>query len=96
MFASIRKYRSSDAAEAGRRASDESSGFAPIARQTDGIAAWYLIDSGDGTLVTVSICANEAAANDSVEKARAWVGENASDIIEGSPEITSGEVHAQS
>lgn len=95
MFASIRQYRSSDAAEVGRRAADEAGGFVPIARDTAGISAWYLVDSGDGTLVTVTICDDEAAANDSVEKARAWVADNAADLVEGTPTVNNGQVRAQ-
>jgi hypothetical protein len=94
-FVSIRQYRSSDAAEVGRRAADESSGFVPIARDTDGISAWYLVDGGDGTASTITVCDSEAAANESVEKARAWVADNASDLIEGAPTVTGGEVIAR-
>jgi hypothetical protein len=96
MFASIRQYRTSDAAEIGRRANDGDSGFAPIARDTPGIAAWYLIDGGDGTIVTVTVCEDESAAEDSVKLAASWVGENAPELVEGSPTVTNGEVTAQS
>jgi hypothetical protein len=95
MHASIRQYLSSDAAEVGRRASDESSGFGPVARGIQGFQAWYLIDSGDGTLTTITICDDEAGVNESVEKAREWVGENAADLIEGVPTVTNGRVEAQ-
>ncbi len=95
-FASIRQYRTSDAAEVGRRAGQADTGFVPIARDTDGIEAWYLIDAGDGTLATITICETQAAADESVEKARAWVGANAADLVEGSPTVTSGEIRAQS
>jgi hypothetical protein len=95
MHASIRRYRSSDAAEVGRRASDGTSGFPPVARQIQGFQAWYLIDGGDGTLTTVTICDDESGVNDSVEKAREWVGDNAADLVEGAPEVTNGRVEAQ-
>jgi hypothetical protein len=95
MQASIRKYRSSDAAEVGRRAGDGTSGFGPLAREIQGFQAWYLIDNGDGTLTTVTICEDEAGVEESVGKARQWVGDNASDLVEGSPEVTNGSVEAQ-
>jgi hypothetical protein len=94
MHASIRQYRSSDAVEVGRRASDATSGFPPIAREIQGLQAWYLIDSGDGTLTTVTICDDEAGVNESIEKARQWVGDNAADLIEGAPAVTNGRVEA--
>jgi hypothetical protein len=95
MHASIRQYKSSDAAEVGRRANDPNTGFPPLARQISGFQAWYLIDGGDGTATTVTICDDEAGVNESVEKARGWVGENAADLVEGDPTVTNGEVTAQ-
>ena len=95
MHGSIRKYRSSDAAEVGRRANDPSTGFPPVARQITGFQAWYLIDGGDGTLTTVTICDDESGVDQSVEKAREWVGDNAADLVEGSPDVTNGKVEAQ-
>ena len=95
MYASIRQYRSSDPAEVGRRAADESTGFVPVARAASGIKAWYLVETGDGTLATVTICDDEAAANDSVKMASEWVGANAADLVEGSPAVSNGEVAAQ-
>ena len=95
MHASIRKYRSSDAPEVGRRANDDNSGFPPVAREIKGFQAWYLIDSGDGTLTTVTICDDEAGVNESVDKAREWVGDNAADLVEGSPDVINGKVEAQ-
>jgi hypothetical protein len=95
MQASIRQYRTSDAAEVGRRAGDGTSGFPPIAREIQGFQAWYLVDSGDGTLTTITICDDESGIDESVDKAREWVGENAADLIEGSPTVTNGRVEAQ-
>jgi hypothetical protein len=34
--------------------------------------------------------------NESVEQARQWVGDNAADLVEGSPNVTNGTVEAQS
>ena len=73
MHASIRQYRSSDAAEVGRRANDETSGFPPVAREIQGFQAWYLIDGGDGTLTTVTICDDEAGVNSrSTRRGNGW------------------------
>ena len=94
-FASIRQYRTTDAAEIGRRAGDEDTGFVPVARATDGVEGWYLVDAGDGTILTVTICRDQAAADESVEKAREWVGANAAELVEGAPTVTSGEISAQ-
>ena len=34
--------------------------------------------------------------DESVDKAREWVGDNAADLVEGSPNVTNGKVEAQS
>jgi hypothetical protein len=91
MYASIRKYRTSDAAELGRRAQ----GFVPIVRELPGFSGWYLIDGGDGTLVTITLAEDAAAVEQSVQKAADWVGENAADLVEGSPAVTNGKVLTQ-
>jgi hypothetical protein len=92
MHASIRRYKSSDAAEVGRRAGEE---FVPIVRDMPGVSAWYLVDGGDGTVITITLCDNAAAADASVAKAGEWVAENIPDLVEGTPDVTNGEVSAQ-
>lgn len=92
MHASIRRYQSSDVAEVGRRAGEE---FVPIVRDMPGISAWYLVDGGDGTLFTITLCDDAAAADASVERAGQWVRENVPDLVQGAPEVTNGEVRAQ-
>jgi hypothetical protein len=92
MYASVRQYRSSDAAEVGRRAQEE---FVPQVRQISGVSAWYLIDGGDGSLITITLCDDESAAEESVNSAREWVQANVADLVEGSPTVTNGEVRAQ-
>jgi hypothetical protein len=92
MYASIRQYRSTDAAEVGRRAEE---GFVPIVREIGGFSAYYLVDGGDGSLTTVTVAEDEAAVEDSVIKAREWVSANAADLVEGEPTVTVGEVVAQ-
>ena len=89
MYASVRRYRSSDAAEVGRRAKE---GFAPIVKDVPGFQAYYYLDSGDGTATTVTICDDQAGVEESVNRARDWVGENAADLVEGAPDVTNGEV----
>jgi hypothetical protein len=91
MHASIRKYRTSDAAELGRRAQ----GFVPIVRELPGFSGWYLIDGGDGTLVTITLGEDAAGVEQSVQRAADWVGENAADLVEGSPAVTNGQVLTQ-
>jgi hypothetical protein len=91
MHASIRKYKSSDAAEVARRAQE---GFVPIVRDIPGVSAWHLVDGGDGTAVTITLCDDAAAADASVKAAGEWVQANVPDLIQGTPDVTNGEVAA--
>jgi hypothetical protein len=90
MFASIREYQTKDNAEVGRRAQE---GFVPIVREISGVSAYYLVDAGE-KLFTVTVADDESSAEESVNKAREWVQENAADLIDGSPTIRNGEIVA--
>ena len=91
MYASIRTYRSDDIQEVARRAQD---GFVPIVRDVPGFSAYYIVDSGDGAFITITVAEDEAGVEESVEKASEWVRENAADLVEGSPTVSNGEVVA--
>jgi hypothetical protein len=93
MYVSVRQYRSSDAAEVGRRAEE---GFVPIVREVSGFSAWYLVDGGDGSVMTITIAEDQAGVEDSVSKASDWVRENAADLVDRAPTVTNGEVVAAS
>jgi hypothetical protein len=92
MFVSVRQYRSSDVAEVGRRAQE---GFVPVVREVAGFSAWYLVDGGDGSVMTITLADDQAGVDDSVAKAGEWVRDNAADLIEGAPTVMNGEVVAQ-
>lgn len=89
MHASIRKYRAKDTPEVIRRAEE---GFVPIISGSDGFIAYYLVDAGEGTLVTISLFDDLAGANRSVRAAAEWVKDNLIELMDGPPEITLGEV----
>jgi hypothetical protein len=89
MHVSIRKYVAKDTPEIVSRAQE---GFLPIVSAADGFIEYYLVDAGEGTLVTVSVFEDLAGANRSVSAASEWVRENLLDLVEGPPEITMGEV----
>jgi hypothetical protein len=89
LYASIRQYRTRDAGEVARRASQ---GFVPIVREIPGFVAYYLVDGGDGTLITVTVTEAHGGAEESATKAAEWTRENLADLIEGDPTIVNGEV----
>jgi hypothetical protein len=93
MYASIRQYQSTDAAEVGRQTQE---GFVPIVREIAGFSAYYVVNGGDGSVTTVTVAGDEAAVEESVAKAHDWVAENVADLIQGEPKVIVGEVVAQS
>lgn len=92
MHVSVRQYRTKDVAEAVRRVEE---GFLPIIGEVTGLVAYYVVDPGDGTLMSITVAQNQAGVDDSVARAGEWVKENIADLIEGNPTVTSGEVVAQ-
>jgi hypothetical protein len=69
-------------------------GFLPIIRDQPGFLAYYVLNSGSGTLTSISIFEHRAGAEKSNRMAEAWVGKNMTNTLPTSPEIIVGEVGA--
>jgi hypothetical protein len=69
-------------------------GFLPIIRDQPGFLAYYVLNSGDGTLTSISIFEHRAGAEKSNRMAEDWVGKNMTNTLPTSPEIIVGEVGA--
>lgn len=93
MHVSVRQYRSSDVAEVARRVEGEG-GFLSVVRDVPGFTAYYLVDAGDGDLMTITVAEDQAGVEESVSRASEWVREHAADLVEGAPTVTNGEVVA--
>lgn len=89
MYAAIRTYKVSDSGEVSRRAED---GFVPLVREAEGFVAYGIVDGGDGTIASISVFEDQAGAQASTEKAADWVRENLAELVEGAPQVLSGEV----
>ena len=92
MHAAIRSYKVSDIDALVSKVESE---FVDRVKEVDGFVGYYVIDGGDGTAVSVTVGETEAAVEESTSRARAWVSESAADLIEGSPEVTAGEVRVR-
>lgn len=92
MYASIRKYKLTSPAEAIRRVK---AGFVPLVIRQEGFVAYYGVDSGNGTWTTISIFESREGAEKTNPDAAKWVSENVGDMVEGTPEVTSGEMVIQ-
>ena len=69
-------------------------GFMPIVRDQPGFLAYYALDSGGGTLTSISIFEHRAGAERSNRIAENWIGKNLTNTLPTSPEIIVGEVGA--
>ena len=91
MYATIRKYR-------GMRSTEEivkraEKGFVPVLKKLGGFQGYYIMDCGDGVVVSISVFDTREHALASNDKAAAWVKSNLADLVgDAKPEITAGEV----
>jgi hypothetical protein len=94
MNSSVRKYKLSDAGAAKTISDEVEKEFVDIVKGVDGFGGYYLIDGGDGTLVTITVAESAAAVEESAAKAAEWVqgNETVSSLMEGAPDVTNGEV----
>ena len=69
-------------------------GFIPIIKNAPGFVAYYVLDSGSGTITSISIFEHRAGAERSNRLAEDWVGRNLSLTLPTSPEVIVGEVFA--
>ena len=95
MHAAIRRYNAVPNAGStiAARVNEE---LIPALREIPGFVSYELIDGGDGTLVSVSVFDDRAAADESTRRATAWVRERLAHLIRTAPTISAGEVVAHS
>ena len=92
MHAAVRKYRTSDIDALVRKVEEE---FAPQVQAVDGFVGYYVIDGGNGAAASVTVGETEAAVVETTRLAAEWVRASAADLVEGSPEVTAGEVRVR-
>ena len=89
MYAVIRKFnRMRSPEEAARRAE---AGLIPILRQSPGFRGYYVIRN-DEMIVSISMFDTQDAVQDAHLRAVGWIKDNLSDLVDGEPEVISGEV----
>ncbi len=93
MYASVRRYTGVDPGlfdEVARKRQD----LEATMRKAPGFRAWYLIRTGDG-MVTVTLCDEQAGADESVRLAAGWIRDNMPQLAPNPPEVSNGEVTLQ-
>jgi len=62
-----------------------------VMRSVKGFVSYTLARSGDGGY-SATVCEDKEGVDESVEKAKEWVAENAGETGAGAPEVSNGEV----
>ena len=92
MHASVRRYRVNDVDALVKKVESE---FVEQVKEIDGFVGYYVIDGGDGAVASVTVGESAQAVAESVRLAGQWVRESASDLVEGEPDVTVGEVRVR-
>jgi hypothetical protein len=90
MYVITRRFNSvGPVAEAARRAE---AGLAPMMLAATGFKGYHIIDAGGGVALSVTMFETREDADRVKDRALAWVKQNLSDLYQGEPEVTAGEV----
>ena len=90
MHSAVRRYKVSDAdAFIGKIEEGE---FTDRLKEVDGFVGYYVIRGGDTDVATVTVGETDAAISRSADLAAEQVRDTASDLVDGDPDVTSGEV----
>jgi hypothetical protein len=93
MFATIRRYESIDKARTDELVKKADETLVPSLSELPGFSGYYLIDTGNGVMSSISVFDTADHADESTRLASNWVREqNLETVLPNSPKITSGEV----
>ncbi len=94
MHAVIRTYSGKGAKELFDLLEKRKSDVEGLMRSVKGFVSYFLLRTGDGG-ISVTVCQDKMGIDDSVQKAKEWIGKNASNIGAGPPKVTEGRVILQ-
>jgi len=90
MYAVVRRYEGvRDSQKVGQLADE---GFVPIISEMPGFVAYYLVDAGDGVIVSTSVFEHKDAEEQSTFRAGEFVAEHLAPLLPNPPQVTAGEV----
>jgi hypothetical protein len=92
MYAAVRRYEGVTDPQKVAQVAQE--GFVPIISEMPGFVAWYLVDAGEGVIVTTSVFEHKDAEEQSTYRAGEFIAENLAPLMPNPPQITAGEVEA--
>ncbi len=94
MYATIRRCEGLNSPEQLTRSLQEQE-FVATLKGIEGFIAYYLIDAGDRSVASVTVCQDHAGAEESNRVASRFVAERLSDLGLNPPTVTAGNVVLQ-
>jgi restriction endonuclease Mrr len=91
MHAVVRTYSGEGAKELFDLLEKRKSDVESLIRTVKGFVSYSLVRTADGG-ISVTVCQDKAGADDSVQKAKDWIGGNASNIGASAPKVSEGSV----
>jgi hypothetical protein len=64
----------------------------PILSEISGFVDYYFVDTGNGSMVSISVFENQAGVEESNNRAVEWVQQNAASLISKPPQVADGRV----
>jgi hypothetical protein len=91
-YLTVRRYDGvHDSKQLGRRAQEE---FTPLISKTPEFISYYLVDEGDGVMVSVSVFATRQSEEQSNRLAADFIKQHMAPLVPNPPQITAGQVVA--
>ncbi len=92
MYVAVRRYEGVTDSQKVAQVAQE--GFVPMISEMPGFVAYYMVDAGDGVLVTTSVFEHKDAEEQSTFRAGEFVAQHLAPLIPNPPQVTAGEVVA--
>ena len=92
MYVAVRRYEGATDTQKVAQLVDE--GFVPIISEMPGFVAYYVVDAGDGVVLSTSVFEHKDAEEQSTFLAGEFVAEHLAPLLPNPPQITAGEVVA--
>jgi hypothetical protein len=91
VFVSIRRYET-DPGMAGQIVQEVKSRFEPMIARSPGFIAYYIVDSRNGVITSISVFSSRAEAVESNRMAADFIRQNIPHLLPNAPEVTEGDV----
>jgi excisionase family DNA binding protein len=94
LYAAIRRYRF-DAHVCSEVVEQILERFVPLIRESQGLLAYYVIDTGDGEIATITICEDKEKVLQSSKVAAEWLKHHLASSIVSDPEVLSFSIEVE-